>query len=112
MPQMRTRAEALISLSTGLLTLPDVLSLASSDLGKDLRVLTLREVLVNAKGVDAKTILGRLDRYGLKNPSSLKLRELIDKTQLLILLSDALTAEDRDLPTQQWPFAFSSEMRA
>ena len=102
-PQIQLRAEMLKALSTGVLSVSDILAFAAAEIGRDARVLTLGEVLRSAKGVNARVVVRRLEGYGLKNAATLRLREVIDPARLA-LIADALSGKDREPPTSQWPF--------
>jgi len=101
--QQRNRAEALVALSTGVITFDEVLSLAATQSGRDLRILRLRDVLRDAKGVNAKAILERLEAYGMKGPQEIKLRDVLTQRNMAMLI-DAMGHNTREAPNPDWPF--------
>ena len=102
--QARNRVECLIGLEAGVITVLEVLQYAQSLEGKDLRALTLREVLRHAKGVNANVIEKRLTSYGLKNVARIRLTWILDDSKRLAMVVDALTATVREAPSPSWPF--------
>jgi uncharacterized membrane protein YccC len=103
--QQRNRAEALVALSTGVITFDDVLSLAATQSGRDLRILRLRDVLRDAKGVNAKAILEMLEEYGMRCPQEIKLRDVLTQRNMAMLV-DAMNHNTRQAPNPDWPFVF------
>jgi hypothetical protein len=101
--QQRNRAEALVALSTGVITFDDVISLAATQSGRDLRVLRLRDVLRDTKGVNAKAILERLESYGMRCPQEIKLRDVLTQRNMAMLV-DAMSHNTRQAPNPDWPF--------
>lgn len=98
----RQRAEVLVAVSAGVLSLDEVLSLAGSDVGLDLRSLPLRDVLENLPGVDARSVLARLRDFGYTDAATTRLGDVLN-TRSLALLADAVLADD--LTTiSNWPF--------
>ena len=99
----RNRAENLVALSTGVLSLDEVLSLAASDVGLDLRSLPLRDVLENLPGVDAAPVLARLRDFGYPDVATARLGDMLT-TGSLSFLADALLA-DHATSVNNWPFS-------
>lgn len=99
----RNRAEVLVAISTGVLSLSEVLSLAASSVGGDVRALPLREVLSNLPGVDARAVLARLSTFGFPSPNTIRLGELLINSRLSIL-ADVILVDLRTPPVEEWPF--------
>lgn len=99
----RNRAETLVAMSTGVLTLDEVLALAMSPVGEYLRTLSLRDVLENLPKVNARSVVASLDAFGFTKASSALIANAIDPRRLP-LLADALLVDDRSAPSPEWPF--------
>ena len=98
----RNRAEVLVAISTGVLSLDEVLSLAGSDVGLDLRSLPLREVLENLPGVDARSVLARLRDFSYPDAAATRLGDVLN-ARSLALLTDVILADSRTT-INNWPF--------
>jgi hypothetical protein len=98
----RNRAEALVAISTGVLSLDEVLSLAASGVGEDLRSLPLHDVLENLPGVDAPSVMARLRDFGYPAAATAGLGDIIN-IRHMPLLADALLV-DEDATVGNWPF--------
>ena len=101
----RNRAEVLVAISAGVLSLDEVLSLAASDVGEDLRSLALRDVLENLPGVDAAPVLARLCDFGYPAAATVRLGDMLN-ARSLSFLSDALLV-DQATSVNNWPFSHS-----
>ena len=55
----RTRAEILMALNSGFISVADVVHLAVSEVGKEIRPITLKAVLTDMPRTDARTVLAR-----------------------------------------------------
>ena len=99
----RNRAQALVAISTGVLSLDEVLSLAASPVGEDLRSLSLRDVLANLPGVDAASVIEGLHKSGYRNARTARLGDILDAGSLSFL-TDALSIIDRTASFGGWPF--------
>jgi len=99
----RNRAEVLIAMSTGVLTLDEVLTLATSSIGEDLRGLPLRDVLENLPKTNARSVVTSLENFGFANASSSLIANVLDPKRLH-LLADAILVNDRTSPSAEWPF--------
>ena len=99
----RNRAQALVAISTGVLSLDEVLSLAASPVGEDLRSLSLRDVLANLPGVDAASVINRLHKSGYRTARTARLGDILD-ARSLSFLTDALSIIDRTATVGNWPF--------
>ena len=98
----RSRAEILVAINAGVLSLDEVLSLAASSAGEDLRSLPLRDVLENLPGVNTASILARLRDFGCPDVESVRLGDAIN-TQNLSFLADAFLANN-SATLGNWPF--------
>jgi hypothetical protein len=96
-------AVALSTLAAGSVNVSELLEAAQTTWGLDLQILTLREVLLHARGVNARVVLARLTAFGIENAESIPVRDVLDAKHLA-LIADALSANDRHSPTPQWPF--------
>ena len=100
----RRRAEVLVAISTGVLSLDEALSLAASDIGEDLRSLPLRDVLENLPGVDARSALARLRDFGYPDAATTRLGDVLNARNLALLADALLVDEDQTSSVDNWPF--------
>jgi hypothetical protein len=100
----QNREAALSTLAAGTVDVCEFLEAAQTAWGCDLQTMTLREVLVSARGVNARIMLARLTAFGIENAESVQVRDVLDSKHLAMIV-DALSANDRHAPTPQWPFA-------
>jgi hypothetical protein len=99
----RNRAAVLVAISTGVLSLDEVLSLAASGVGEDLRSLSLRDVLENLPGVDAAAVIAGLRKSGYPTAARARLGDILDARGLSLLI-DAMCIVDRNTTVGNWPF--------
>jgi hypothetical protein len=92
-PSEQNRADALLTLESGIMNVSEILKFAEHPIGRDLRILTLREVLLHARGVNARVVLARLTAFGIDNAESIRVRDVLDAKHLA-LITDALSAND------------------
>ncbi len=101
----RNRAQALVAISTGVLSLDEVLSLSASGAGEDLRSLPLRDVLENLPGVDAAVMLARLRNFGYPSAATARLGDVLNIRRMSLLADALLVDGDRTTSVGNWPFS-------
>lgn len=102
----RTRAETLVAVNTGVLSISDVVHLVVSGLGNEIKPLTLKTLLANTPRTDAKSVLARLEIFGYKSADDARIGELVDPRNRA-LLADVLTCDSRTAPSPVWPLPSS-----
>ncbi len=108
----RYRAEWLIALRAGAVTLSDVLRQAETVEGAPLMMLSLREVLAtlpDMSSAKATHIIRRtLDELGIdEKPEKIKVRWVMNqrsRRRRVVALADAMTRSHRTSPTETWPW--------
>lgn len=100
----RNRAEALVAISTGVLSLDEVLSLAASGVGEDLRSLPLRDVLANLPGVDAAAVMARLRDFGYRAAATAGLGDMLNIRHMSLLADTLLADDDQTTGADNFPF--------
>ena len=98
----RTRAETLVAVNTGVLSVSDVVHLVVSDAGKEIGPITLKTLLANAPRTDARTVLARLESLGFKSIDDARLSSLVNQENRE-MLADVITVDDRTSPSPVWP---------
>lgn len=98
----RTRAETLVAVNTGVLSISDVVHLVTSDAANEIKPLTLKALLANAPRTDARLILDRLEGFGYKSVDDARIGDLADPKRRA-LLADVLTSDRRTTPSPTWP---------
>ena len=91
------------TLADGSVSVSELLEAAQTTWGLDLQNLTVREVLLHARGVNARVVLARLKAFGIENAESIRVRDVLDAKHLALIV-DALLTNDRHSPTPLWPY--------
>ena len=103
-PQARARAEALVALSTGVVTFRELAAYAMTDAGRGLRHMRVLDVLREARDIDTEKAVARLTDYGVCDLKNKRLSHVLTKG----LFARIVEATDDGLrigADPQWPFA-------
>jgi hypothetical protein len=101
--QARTRAEALVALSTGVVTFRELRAYVITDAGRDLRHMRVLDVFRDARDIDEGKVEARLVDYGVRDLKNKRLSHVLTKS-LFTCLIEATDKELRDGANPQWPF--------
>lgn len=107
----RYRAEWILGLEAGALTIADVFEQADESEGAPLLAMRLRDILTALSGSPVKSnriINQMLQELGVDmKPGNVKVRWLMDRRsrmRRMVALADVMVRHDRSAPTKAWPW--------